>query len=341
MRIPDLIEKGAIEPAGARREPVPAWQAWLETLALVATPVAIGALLDRRDPFLLQRGFSWLTLAPVLAGSQHGSTRGLACGALQALALAIASRFDLTPMPDSFMEMVLGWLLAGFVAGEFHDSWLRRCRHSEASADQLRLRHEDLGSAYLALKASHDRLQRDTPGRPVSLRDALAAFRRELADRSELPSLESLGRRILALFCEHAFVRAGALHLVDARGRPGPAIASLGDCGAVEPDPLVCKAARDGITVSVRNAGEGSLLLAAVPLVDVGGRVHAVLAVRDMPFVALHAETLELLAMLGGHLGDVVFRAAAQAAPPPTIQIASSRPAHASPIGSAAIEEVA
>jgi hypothetical protein len=341
MRIREFIKKSANEPGGERRKPVPAWQAWLETAALAAALVAIGVLLDRRDPFLLQRGFSWLTLAPVLAGLRHGSTRGLACGALQAVALAIASRFDLTPVPDSFMEMVLGWLVTALVAGEFHDSWLRRCRHSEASADQMRLRYEGLGRAYLALKASHDRLQRDTPGRPASLRDALAAFRCELADRPELRSMEWLGGRILAFFCEHAFVRAGALHPVDARGRPGPAVASLGEGTGVEPDPLVSKAARDGMTMSVRNAGEGSHVLAAVPLVDAAGRVRAVVAVRDMPFVALHAETLKLLAMLGGHLGDLVSRAAALAPPPLTLPIASSRSPPGSAVAPAGSEDVA
>jgi hypothetical protein len=341
MRIRDFIKKSANEPGGERREPVPAWQAWLETVALVAALVAIGVLIDRRDPFLLQRRFSWLTLAPLLAGLQHGSTRGLACGALQALALAIAWRFGLTPMPDSFMEMVLGWLVSALVAGEFHDSWLRRCRHSEALADQRRLRYERLGRAYLALKASHDRLQRETPGRPASLRDALAAFRCELADRPEPRSMEWLGGRILAFFCEHAFVRAGAVHLVDARGRPGPAVASLGEGTGVEPDPLVRKAARDGMTMSVRNAAEGSHVLAAVPLVDADGRVRAVVSVRDMPFVALHAETLNLLAILGGHLGDLVSRAAAPAPSPRTRPIASSHPPPGSAIAPAGAEEIA
>src|SRR5229473_5515476 len=169
MRIRDFIVKGANEPDSGRRKSVPGWQAWVETVALLAAFVAIGVLFDRRDPFMLHRGFSWLTLAPLLAGLQHGSTRGLACGALQALALSIASRFDLTPMPDSVMEIVLGWLVTALVTGEFHDAWLRRCRHCEASADQLRLRHEGLGRAYLTLKIAHDRLQRDAPGRPASM----------------------------------------------------------------------------------------------------------------------------------------------------------------------------
>jgi hypothetical protein len=46
-----------------------------------------------------------------------------------------------------------------------------------------------------------------------------------------------------------------------------------------------------------------------VPLVDVEGRVHAVVAVCDVPFVAFNVETLELLAALGGHLGDFLSHA--------------------------------
>src|ERR1700694_4752915 len=111
MRTPDFIEQGVNEPDCERREPVPAWQAWLETVALVAALVAVGFLLDRRDPFLLQRRFSWLILAPLPAGLPDGSARRLACGPLQASALLIASRLHLTKVPDSVMEIVLGWLV--------------------------------------------------------------------------------------------------------------------------------------------------------------------------------------------------------------------------------------
>src|SRR5207237_4097049 len=134
----------------------------------------------------------------------------------------------------------------------------------------LRARLEGLGRAYLALKVSHDQLQREAPGRPASLRDALAAFQRRLAERPDADSIESLGDDILALFSEHAFVRAATLHPVDGKGQAGPAIASLGVLVAAEHDPLVRQAARQGMTTSIRDgAGEGARLLAAIPLVDI------------------------------------------------------------------------
>lgn len=296
-----------------RREPAPAWQAWVETAALAAALVAVGALLDRRDPFLLRRGFSWLALAPLLAGLRYGSIAALGCGAIQALALAAAWRWGGMSAPGSVPEMALGWLVVGLVAGKFRDAWLRRGRQLEAFGDHLRLRLEGLGRAYHALKASHDRLQLGSPGRPASLRDGLEAFRRELVERIDAEPLGAVGGHVLALFSAHAFVRAATLHAVDRDGRPGPAIASLGAGGGAGDDPLVRHAARLKEVVSVRDGGEESQVLAAVPLVDVEGQVHAVVAIRDMPFVALHGEALELLALLGGHVGDAIGGALAPA----------------------------
>ena len=60
--------------------------------------------------------------------------------------------------------------------------------------------------------------------------------------------------------------------------------------------------------MSVRDGCEGDGVLVAVPLIDLSCRARAVVAVRDMPFIALHAETLELLAVIGGRLGDAISR---------------------------------
>lgn len=294
------------EPGLERREPAPAWQAWLETAGLAAALIAAGTLLDRHSAFLACGGLPWLALAPLLAGLRYGSVHGMACGAIQALGMAVAWRWGWASPPGSIPENVLGWLVAGLVAGQFRDAWHRRTRQLEVAADHLRLRLEGLARAHHVLRASHDRLQREAPGRPGSLRDALEAFRLELIDRPVAGTLRSLGQPILALFADHASVHAATLHPVDGEGRPGPALAALGACAGGEEDPLVRHASRLGETVSIRNVGEGSRLLAAVPLVDVDGRTHAVVAIHDMPFVALHAENLELLAVIGGHLGDAI-----------------------------------
>jgi hypothetical protein len=316
MRLHPPSQHGGSDTGPEPRTPAPGWQSWLETVGLVTALIVIGTLVDRSDPFLLRRGFSWFALAPLLTGLQYGSTHGLAGAALQAAVLAIAWKTGIVSVPDSAAETVLGWLVAGLLAGEFRDSWLRRATQLESFSDHLRGRLEGLGRSYLALKISHDRLRRSTPAASATLRDALSAFRRELSQRGET-SLEACGEAILQLFAEHAFVRSATLHAVDRKGRPGPAIAALGSSAGSERDPLVRRAARTGVTMSVRGACEGDGVLVAVPLVDLSCRARAVVAVHDLPFTALHAETLELLAVIGGQLGDAISRSYARSPPLP------------------------
>ncbi|HWE26082.1 MAG TPA: hypothetical protein VG496_19255, partial [Myxococcales bacterium] len=92
MKIFRTAKHAAENVALPRRELAPPWQAWLETAACFAVVVAAGTLLDRSDPFLLRRGFPWLTLAPLLAGLQYGSARGITCAAGQALVLLAATK---------------------------------------------------------------------------------------------------------------------------------------------------------------------------------------------------------------------------------------------------------
>ncbi|HYZ88937.1 MAG TPA: GAF domain-containing protein [Myxococcales bacterium] len=291
-----------------RRELAPAWQAWVETAALFAVIAAVGMLVDRSDPFLLRRPFPWLTLAPLLAGLQHGSARGMSCAAGQALVLLATAKLRLVAVPDSLPEVALGWLCSGLLAGEFRDAWLRRTRQLETCAGRVRAKLQTLERAYVVLTASHDRLQQGAPGRPSTLRDVLDAFRRELEGAAHGRSAQWIAEHVLALLSEHAFVRSATFHPVDRQGKPAAAIAALGSGVDAASDPLVMEAARHGTTMSVRDA-EDTAVLAAVPLVDVEGRVHAVVAIRDVPFVAFNVETLELLAAVGGHLGDFLAHA--------------------------------
>jgi polysaccharide biosynthesis protein PelD len=303
------------EAGSGRREPAPAWQGWLETFAIPFLAIAVGAAIDGRDPFLSNRGFSWLALPPLLAGIQYGSTHGLACGAFQALLLGIASRTGFAAIPDSLAEILLGWLVTGLVAGEFRDWRHRRVKEAESCADHLRRRLEELGRAYLALEISCDQLRKEAPEGSETLCEAIASFRREIGDASGSAALSRFGNRILALFAEHASVRAATLQPI-ADGVPASAVATIGASADAANDPLVRKAARCALTASVHDEGEGGVLV-AVPLVDGRGRAHAVVAIREMPFLALHDETLERLSVIGGRLGDCFVQASAHFDNPP------------------------
>jgi hypothetical protein len=351
----------------------PSWRAGLEIAVLASLGAAVGALADV--------GLPALALAPLLAGLRYGAAAGIACAALQTAALLSAAHGH-AAVASPTGPAILGWLIAGLVPGQFCDAWTRRVRCLEQRARDAGLRLGALARAYHVAVASHDRLQRELPGSPSSLRDALEALARELetldpraipretppvplaasgsapaaprlrpaiprgtpappaeppaprlrsaippetiaalpadpsGSASLAPRLRSAigegGERILALLRAHAAVRAASLHLVDAAGRVGPAVAMLGLEAAPADDPLLREAVRRGEVVSVRDLPLAVTALVAVPLVDVSGRVHAVVAVHDLPFLFLHHDTLTLFAVLGGHLGDLMARTLAR-----------------------------
>jgi hypothetical protein len=277
----------------------PTWQAWLEVAVLaglVTTAHVIGGL-----------GAPWLALAPLLAGLRYGSSRGVACAAVQVAVLAAAAHWQAVDTPTG--QPILGWLIAGLVPGQFCDAWMRRLRRLESRAQDANLQLASLARAYHLVVASHDRLQRESPSSPSSVREALEALAREVVASPAARAIDSLGGRILELFRVHAAVRAATLHLVDADGRVAPAVATLGTETACQDDPLVREAVRSGTVVSVRDLPAAVTAFVAVPLADVRGRVHAVVAVHELPFLVLHQDTLTLLAVLGAQLGDLLGRA--------------------------------
>jgi hypothetical protein len=229
---------------------------------------------------------------------------------VQLVALTVAARWRVTVEPPGG-QAILGWLIAGLVPGQFRDAWTRRLHRVETHARDTRQRLRGLARAYHLMAASHDHLQREILGSPSSLRDALEAFAREIVELPETGAIEPLAERILAVLRTHASVRAATLHLVDGQGCAGPAVAALGSAPASDDDPLIRQAVRLGEVVSVRDLPASSGALVAIPLADVAGQVHAVVAVRDLPFPFLHHDTLTLFAVLGGHLGDVMARARA------------------------------
>lgn len=275
-----------------------AWARWGEVAGLTALALLLGLVADPADPLLTGHHFPWLALAPLAAALRYGSVHGLASGAVLALAVVVQSR-------GGAAEAVLGSLAVTFAAGLFRDAWARRIRQLEAASELRRGRLEGLLRAHRMLEESHQRLQRTRPGEPGSLRDALDAVRRVVQD-GRPAGLHAIAGRTLDLFGELAHVHAAAFHPVDAAGRAGGAIAATGGCAGAEADTLVQEAIASRAVVSVRDAETATGLLAAIPIVDLAERVHGVVAVRDMPFFALNDETLDLLAILGGALGDAL-----------------------------------
>ena len=302
----------AAEGEGEARPP-PVWLAALETGAVTVGTVLAGYWLRPDDPFFTSANFSWSALGPLLMGLRYGFAHGFGCALGIIVLLAAAWRRQLVPIVEFPSQFAVGLLVTGMLAGEFADVWIRRVRRQSVMSNFRRLRLDEFARAYHVLKVSHDTLEQKVAGGTQNLREALQTLRRQLLAAKQ-PGRPLLGIEgaILALFSHYGWVQTAALFSVDEQGQvESKAVSTTGKGDSISStDPLVRQALDRKALCSVRPemnpAERGTELLAAIPFADSRGRMWAVLAVREMLFVAFHADNLKLLAVLGGHVGDIL-----------------------------------
>jgi hypothetical protein len=287
------------------------WRAWAETVVVSGLAPVLGGWLRPEDPFYLEGPFCWPVLAVVLGGLRHGMVRGLS-GAL-GLGLGMAAAWKWTgqsagaPFPA---EPCFGLLVLAVVSGEFREVWSRRLTQAERHSEERRARLERLSRVHHLLRTSHERLEERLASGAPSLGELLLTLSRQLAAAGSEAPLRALGETLLGLAVGHGGVQAAALYGLAEDGRlEAEPVAVLGGCRVGEEEPLVREALRSGRLVSVKSFAEeevGSRLLVAVPLVDVDGRVRGVMAISEMQFISFNEDTLQLLAVLGAHVGDLL-----------------------------------
>jgi hypothetical protein len=288
------------------------WQVWLETLVISAVVPAMGRWLAPADPFFLAAPVSWAVLAPLLVGLRHGSVPGLGSAALLIGCVAVARQRGWVALPEFPAQLSLALLIVGLLAGEFSDLWNRRQRRVAAMVEYHRTRLEEFSRSYQVIKASHDMLQQEVAADPQSLRDALASLKKRLVEARNENDISIAGQTILSLFADFGRVQVASLFWVEQNGelsntRP----IRIGEGSAVDVgDPMIQAALRGKRVVSIGaefRGREGETdLLAAIPLCDVSDRVWGLVAVREMLFTAFQGETLRLLSVMAGHMGDIL-----------------------------------
>ncbi len=293
------------------RPPLPAHPllAWTETLLICAFLPAVGWWLHPQDPFFLAGPFPWIVLAPVLPALRYGFTHGFVGALLLVGLLVLGWEGGLLPRQTFPAQLAVGMMLLAMICGEFADVCQRRLQQQQAINEHQRLRLDEFTRNYHLLKVSHDRLEQRLAAGTHSLRGALLDLRRRLGrGPGEALPLARAAEEIVGLFAGFGWIRVAGLYEVRDRHIVPRPLATVGELQPVDPfDPLVRHAITEGDLVSVREADTesgGTRVLVAVPLVDVNERVWGVLAVQELPFIALHEENLRLLAVMGGHIGD-------------------------------------
>jgi len=286
-------------------------QRMLELPFFAVLPAVIGALLFSNYSLGIASGFLWVAALPIVYAARYGSGWGALC----ALVAGVVWVQPFLALEGSILQrtvMAIGTLCLAIVVGASSDRWRIRSNQSEAENAYLRHRLKEFSNDYHVLKVSHGHLEEFMAGQRLSLRSALQALTPVFTSSDE--GIQA-GSELMAVFAQFCSVQVAGLYSMKSDTVVNPeAIATHGDMGDLPIfDPLIRDALKERKLVSLRLDSvsidtTGESLLAVVPIADSSGRLHGVLAVRDMHFMAFQQENLNVLALLGGYFGDLLSR---------------------------------
>ena len=280
---------------------------WLESLVLTLAVPVVGLLFNRQDPLFLKASFPWLWFGPLLAALRYGMAPGISGVALLAVMLyggdaagLISSGFPL--------HFLLGGALLVMLAGQFSSVWSNRLRRADQLSRHAAERFEQLSRAYFMVRHSHDRLEQNLVSRPVTLRQAMVELRRLLADQGGAIGKELAGE-LMVILAHYCSLSSAAIYAVRDGLPDQQPLATCGNGAPCQPDDLLLRSALESGTTAYQavnrlTADQQSIYLVAAPLRSSSGTIAGVLLVRDMPFMALHRETLQILGVLLAYAAD-------------------------------------
>ncbi|WP_061237209.1 PelD GGDEF domain-containing protein [Ectopseudomonas composti] len=290
---------------------------WWETSLLTLLALGFGYWLSPADPLLVAASFPWMILVPILLGVRYGFLQGLFSAALLIAALFVLRIAGHELYADTPASFIVGMLLCSMLVGEFRDIWERRLERLSLANEYRQLRLDEFTRSHHILRISHDRLEQRVAGNDQSLRSSLLGLRQQLrALPGDQDALKSLADTVLSLLGQYGSLRIAGLYRVIDNQRIAPQpLAVLGEMGELKDNDILLKQCLErGELVSVRSEvldrGEGarhSVLQACVPLIDTEDRILAVLAIQQMPFFMFHERSFSLLAILAGHIADLLM----------------------------------
>ncbi|WP_228128420.1 PelD GGDEF domain-containing protein [Marinobacter daepoensis] len=287
------------------------WLKWLEVVVVTGLFLGSGFWLRPQDPLHVENTFAWPVLAPLLIGLRYGFFPALMSGLL--VLLVAGWQYEIAMVSTYPWGWAAGILACSLLAGEFRDYWERQLERSRAVNDYSLQRLEEFTRNFYLMKVSHDRLEQQLAGSSGSLREALRRLYGELS-QTQADGLNgeraSLMLRVLARYGQ---LQTAALLPVSGQQVGPEPLAIIGDFREVPAsDPLIHYALQERTLVSVQTEFRKHLkkldteLLVVIPLISSGGELVALCAVKSLPFFSFQNRTLRLLAILSGHLADML-----------------------------------
>jgi hypothetical protein len=301
----------------------------LETVVVTVLALGLCRLLSPHDPLLLETGFPWPWLLPILLALRYGTVVGVSSGMIVLGAwqvfyggteLAVGASAAAGLFPRGFF---LGGFITVMLTGQFGDIWIGRLRHARISNQYLAERLSILTKNQFLLRISHERLEQDLLAKPSTLRDSLTRMRLVTLEAAEVAAPGTLrgaapriagAQRFLetaAQACQLEAAQVFAWHdgrlVREASGRVGSPF-------ELDPhDPLVRYAVERMALAHIQTPElqqeVGTRYLICVPLTDATQTLVGAVVVQRMPFLALTRENLQFLLVLCGYFADGVRHA--------------------------------
>ncbi len=277
----------------------------------IAVP-GIGFLFFRHDPVGMNAGFPWFIIPPVVFAARYGALWGFVCAITCAAALALPW-LAYSAQYTHLIALAVGTTILSIVVGDYATAGKKQSAQEYAENQYLRHRLKEFSKDYHILKVSHGQLEEFMAGQRMSVRQALQQLKPLLTTSNS--NARKAGNELMAVFAQFGAVQVAGLYGTKEEGRINPdPIAIHGDMPTLNLfDPLIKLAIQNRQLVSVKlearaNETVNSQLLAVVPIIDSHDHLHGVLAIKDMHFMAFQQENLNVLALLGSYIGDMLTR---------------------------------
>jgi len=265
--------------------------AYLETLILVMTGLALGYSIEPKDPLLIQYEVIYIFLMLIVITLFHGISNGL----FAVFLISIAMKFFYDEFP---VREFLDVLMIVLILGEFHYFWKRKIIQNTSKNAYLRGKLDELTNAFYTLKISHDQLEKNYVFKPMSLRNSIRILKDAYAKDKEFYTdfLTLLNKSFNVNEAQLCYVKKNKLYDVSDKN-------AQEEIGSDDPMIEMALVKKSPMYVSSQEVQNNSRYLAVIPAVS-HDRIKGVLLITKMPFLSFNKDTLITISVLISYFLD-------------------------------------
>lgn len=289
--------------------------ALLETLLFCVVTLGVRYWFNPNNPFGVEEPFPWLWIPPALLAMRYGTAIGVVSVIFMVLGWFVFAQLGIGVQQtgEEFPKVYfMGGLLLILVCGQFSDMWNAHIHRLRIINGYLDERLGTLTKNHYLLRLSHDRLEQDLLGKPMTLRETLIRLR-DLTSSAE-PGVLAGAQELIQLLGQSFQLEVAAIYRADASGQLLPKEeATLGHPSALSlEDPLLRYALESQAMAHIQTSNisaetrDGSIYLVCAPLLTSGGQMVGMMVIEKLPFFALNDNALQQIAVFTGFYADGV-----------------------------------